>query len=107
MYYTLLYYKNDRDIQAAESNMAARRHLEYWVYSRHPRCLPRFILKLRYPFTHFKRESLCQKKCMLGPGWDPVLDALAMEIQLQYAPKKLLDQPETVMGNCQEEISLV
>ena len=41
--------------------------------ARHPRCLPRFILKLRYPFTHFKRESLCQKNCKWGSEPAPEL----------------------------------
>ena len=65
MYYTLLYSKNDRDIQAAESNMAAGRHLESRVYSRHPERLPRFILKLRYPLT-LSREKVSPRKIANG-----------------------------------------
>ena len=73
--------KNDRDIQAAESNMAAGHHLESRVYARHPRCLPRFILKLRYPFTHFKRESLCQKNCKWGSEPAPVLELITFKTE--------------------------
>ena len=60
-----------------ESNMADGHHLEFPLSLPLPRCLPCFIMKLRDPFTHFKRENLCLIKCIRGPKPDPGLNSVS------------------------------
>ena len=71
--YTLQFFSNTQDKEGKKGLQDPILHLDFWVYAPHPRCPPRFILKLRHPLTHFKRESLCQKNCKRGSEPAPVL----------------------------------
>ena len=70
--------------------MAAGGHLEFWLNLPLPRCLPRLILKLRDPITHFKRESLYNSNCKQDHVLGPVLSYCGTIKQIIFYYKSYL-----------------
>ena len=83
---------NILDMMLPESNMADGGHLEFPLSLPLYRCPPCFKLKLRDPFTHFKRENLCLKKCIRGPEPETVFPILGWVFSVTKVTRFRLDE---------------